>query len=549
VFSLAGAVGAAATFVVMPVAGVVSAAPTGATRFEVIAPARVADTRLPDCTCTVLDRETIRVQIAGRDGVPADATAAALTVTVAGATAGGYATVWPSGTPRRETSTLNWSAGETRANGTIVPLGTGGAIDVYVSGSLARANVLVDVTGVFVPVDAPTGMASAGRFQPLTPDRRLDTRALGVPVAAGTTVRVPRPSGVPADATALVVNLTATGSLAGGYLTAFAAGSARPGTSMVNTDGADQTRAATAIVPVSALGIDVFASSSTHLIVDVFGWFTGASAPASDGGLFVPVTPTRLFDTRPSLRPAIGSYVRELSADTLDAAALLGTIRPNASAFVFNTTVTDSAAAGYLTAFPARTPQPPTSSLNWEATETVANLTVSPNSTATVGFFVSVTTELIADLTGYFTGTPIPATLPAPPSPPPVVTAPPGRLPPVDATAEIQTLFSGPFAAPTRYDATAYLIARLRAGFVEQGFVADTGAVSLIDLPSEGADAVAVVIEVRNREESGDDTTPGYDLVVIIEPNQTGRWAVTSATRQTICTRGISWSDNPPLCV
>jgi hypothetical protein len=70
-----------------------------------------------------------------------------------------------------------------------------------------------------------------------------------------------------------------------------------------------------------------------------------------------------------------------------------------------------------------------------------------------------------------------------------------------------------------------------------------------VGVPAEGTDAMAFVIEVRTREESGDDTTPGYDLVVLMRPDDAGTWTVTSATRQTICARGISWTTDPPLCV
>ncbi len=528
--------------------GRAAAAPPGAARFEVIAPARLADTRLSDCTCTELDGDTIRVQIAGRAGVPIEATAAAVTVTVTGTQVSGYATVWPSGTARPETSVLNWAAGQTRANSAIVQLGASGAVDVYVFGSLDRADVIVDVTGAFVPVDSVTGVASAGRFEPLGALRRFDTRASGAPLAAGATVRIPLPDDVPADAIALVVNVTATSVNEGGHLTAFPAGGAQPGTSTVNTDAAGQDRAATTIVPVSPLGLDVFASSTTHVIVDVFGWFTGPTAPSGDDGLFVAVTPTRMFDTRPAPWPAIGDHVRELSADSLDAAALIGTIRSNASALVLNTTVTDATSAGYLTAFPARTFIPPTSSLNWRARETVANLTVSVNSTATIGFFLSVTTELIVDLTGYFTGTPIVATLPPPPSPP-MAPALPGRLPPIDVTTEVISQFPEPFAAQSAHDAATHVIHGLRTRLIAQGISATVQTASLIGLSSEAPDAVALVMEVRLLEASGDDSTPGYDLAIIMNPDQPGTWVVTSASRQTICSRGITWADDPPTCI
>jgi hypothetical protein len=398
-----------------PGASVASAA--GATaRFQAVTPGRLADTRAGDCTCTVLDGSTIRVQVTGRNGVPAGAVAAALTVTATNTSAAGFATVWPSGSARQDTSTLNWASRQTRANGTIVQLGQGGAVDVYVDGSLSAADVIVDVTGTFVPADASS--SGAGHFRALAPARLLDTRG-GSPLGGGSTQRVPLPAGVPADAVAVAVNLTATGSSQGGFLTAFAAGTALPGTSTVNTDGAGQTRAATAIVPVSALGIDVFASSTTHVLVDVFGWFTGASAGASADGLFVPIAPTRLFDTRRAAALVSAGSSLNLYGDTPAATALLGQVS-SSSALVFNTTVTASGNDGFLTAYPTDTPRPGTSSVNWAAGDTVANLTIGPTSTHGVAVFASAPTHVMADLTGYFTGAPVTATeqpVPTPPTP------------------------------------------------------------------------------------------------------------------------------------
>lgn len=423
-------------FVAVP-AGVPAASAASTARFVAVAPTRLADTRLAKCTCTKVDANTIRVQVAGRGGVPAGAVAAALTVTVASTTAAGYATVWPAGTTRQETSVLNWSGGETRANGTIVSLGAGGAVDVFVERSFANAQVIVDVTGVFVPASS----ATAGQFRPLDPDRVLDTRS-GAPIAAGKTVRVPLPDGVPADATAVAINVTATAGAQGGYLTASAAGVARPPTSTVNTDGAGQTRAATAIVPVSGKGIDIYSSGTTHAIVDVFGWFTGASASSSSTGLFVPVAPTRLFDTRRAASPLAPSTPQRAYADDDAVATTLRQIVPGSSALVLNTTVTGGRGDGYLAAFPARRPQPPTSSLNWRSGETVANLAIAPTSSYGVAFSASVVADVLVDVTGYFTGRPIAI---AAPDVPPAEIREPQAVALLDAgvTAEVMTTLMG----------------------------------------------------------------------------------------------------------
>ena len=110
-------------------------------------------------------------------------------------------------------------------------------------------------------------------------------------------------------------------------------------------------------------------------------------------------------------------------------------------------------------------------------------------------------------------------------------------------------MFPTPFVASSALDLAVEVTIRLRASFEAVGFSADVGAVSVLQRPVAGGEEAALVIEVRNREESGDDTTPGYDLVVLMQPDQTGNWSVTSATRQAICRRGIASDTDPPLCV
>lgn len=388
--------------------------------FSAVGPLRLTDTRTANCQCTRLDANTIRVTVLGRGQVPGNAASAALTLTITGTNGPGYATIWPSGSARPDTSNLNWKAGQTRANGAIIALGAGGAVDVYVSDP---AQILLDMTGAFTPVSSDVG---AGRYIAIPPGRLLDTRNSGGPVQSGSTVRVPLPTGVPADALAVAVNITAVDSQGWGFISAFPAGSSGAGTSsVVNTDGPGQTRAATAIVPVSTAGIDLYVDGTANVLVDVFGWFTGASSAPSSVGMFVANAPLRFLDTRPWGEPVWGGGTIE--ADDLvinqGTAALESQLDKSASAVVFNLTAVDAPNAGYLTAYGARTPLPGTSSLNWSNDETVANLAISPwSSQGGAAFFSLKETDLLVDVTGYFTGTPVPATLGAAPNNPPTYT-------------------------------------------------------------------------------------------------------------------------------
>jgi hypothetical protein len=99
------------------------------------------------------------------------------------------------------------------------------------------------------------------------------------------------------DMTAMDVNITVVNPTIGGYITAYADGASRPGTSTVNY-ATGQTVANNAIVPVRVDGsIDLTdimnAAGSLNLVVDVEGYF-------STGGLwaYVPTSPSRVFDSR-----------------------------------------------------------------------------------------------------------------------------------------------------------------------------------------------------------------------------------------------------------
>ena len=240
----------------------------------------------------------------------------------------------------------------------VVKLGAAGSIDVYTS---AAANIIVDVTGVFV--EAPSAV-SAGRFVPVDPRRVVDTRGSGQ--RGDVEIRVPIPAGIPGDASALAVTVTAVGAASSGYLTVYPAGGIRGETSVVNTDEHNRTRANAVFVSVSADGFMVFRSTQTDVLVDLWGWFTGPSASSSTDGLFVTKPPTRAWDSRVSFDPIHqgGTVEKHL----LDAPA---------AAIVANVTAVDSTGWGFVSVFAAGMPLPNVSSLNYRWRQPVAALTVS----------------------------------------------------------------------------------------------------------------------------------------------------------------------------
>ena len=220
---------------------------------------------------------TISLQVAGRGGVPSSgASAVVMNVTVAGPTAAGFVQVAPSPVSKGAFSNLNPEPGRTIANLVVVPLGVGGKVDLYAElYSAGTLDLLADVVGYFT--DNTAADSAAGLFVPITPTRALDTRqpAPQPEVASGATVNVSTAAVAP-GASAIAGNLTSTGGGPGGFLQLAASPVNAGASSSLNTSYEGQTIANAVVSPVAAGGAaQVYSFGSTHILLDVTGWFTG----------------------------------------------------------------------------------------------------------------------------------------------------------------------------------------------------------------------------------------------------------------------------------
>jgi LPXTG-site transpeptidase (sortase) family protein len=380
-------------------ATVPTAAPAATTAFHALPLTRLLDTR---ATHRLGAGDVVTVPVAGRGGVAAGAAAVVINVTATGTGGPGFVTAYPSGTERRDTSVLNIeSADQTLANLSTVVLGADGDVAIY---SSMAADIVVDVFGYY----APATDATDGRFVPLGPRRVLDTRTGPGPVPAGGQVRVSLATVLPRMASAVVATLTVTGTTGPGFWTAWPAGSARPLTSNLNATSAGQTLANQIVIPLADAAIDVYAQSGGHLVVDVTGYFTGPSAPRATAGLFVPVTPERVLDTRSADRNPLGSGVRPQAGWTVE-------VPTDAyAAVVANVTLVQADRPGYVTTYAAGAARPEASSLNADRTgQTIADHVTVPLGERGLGLYTQSGGDLLVDVSGYYTGTPEASTLPA----------------------------------------------------------------------------------------------------------------------------------------
>ncbi len=361
--------------------------------FHPVSPVRLLDTRTAGIP--VGPGETVEIEVGGGNGVPVTAAGAALNLTVTQPTTSGHLTIYPTGEARPLASTLNFRAGETRANAATVKLGAAGKVTIY--NSSGDSHVVVDLDGWY----DDASIASGGGFISTQPTRLLDTREGGLPIGPGESIdlQVADVAGVPADATAVAFNLTATEVTASSYLTAYPTGEARPLASNLNIIPGE-TRPNMVIVKVGADGmVSIYNNNgSTELIVDLNGWF---DAGLEQGG-FHALTPSRLLDTRTSGVP-VGP------GQTLDLAVLGegGVPTDGVVTVALNVTVTQPTTSGHLTVFPTGVTRPLASNLNFLPGRTVANeVLVQVGADGMISLFNSAgSTHVVVDVTGWFSGT------------------------------------------------------------------------------------------------------------------------------------------------
>src|SRR5450759_408317 len=139
--------------------------------FVALSPTRYVDTRF---TLPVAASGTLDLLIAGRNGIPADAAAVSVNITVTVPKAPGYIAAYPTGSVPNS-STLNFVAGQTVPNAAIVRIGTGGSITLQ-NASTGTTHLIVDVTGYYRTATSRV----PGVYVPQSPVRVADSRNTGV---------------------------------------------------------------------------------------------------------------------------------------------------------------------------------------------------------------------------------------------------------------------------------------------------------------------------------------------------------------------------------
>jgi hypothetical protein len=264
-----------------------------------------------------------------------------------------------------------------------------------------------NVTAIFnIPV--------ALQFIPITPCRLLDTRpgyGGGGPILGGTsqTFNLPQlaqsanpPCASLSSAAAYSLNVTTVPAGPLGYLTVWPSGLTRPQISTLNSlDGRIKANAAI-VAAGDAQAIDIYATNTTDIVLDIDGYFVAAPSPSALA--FYPLAPCRVADTRNPIGDLGGPYLQnrqERDFPVLEATAC--NIPASAQAYSMNFTVVPKHVLGYLTVWQTGQPRPVVSTLNDLTGTIVANAAIVPAGTSgDIAVYPSDDTDLVVDIDGYF---------------------------------------------------------------------------------------------------------------------------------------------------
>lgn len=334
------------------------------------------------------------VQVAGRAGIPLDATAAVLNVTAVTPTRSTHVTVWPGGHSMPATSNLNVPMGDIRANLVTVELAADGRVSV--ANNDGSTHIVIDVVGWYGVDGAP-----GSRFNPIDPERILDTRT--GPGRTGKfgpgetrNLEVNGFVGVPARARAVVLNVAGVKPTKATHVTVWPTGSPRPTASNLNLSVGD-TRANLVVAKVGSDGsVSLYNNTGqVDLVVDVVGWF----GPVGSG--FTPMRPTRVWDSR-SGPGAVG----RLGGGAVREVRIVGAsdVPASASAVIVNVTAVQPSAATHLTVWPRGLSKPATSNLNVPPGDIRANLVtveLGPNGSILVANNAGAV-DVVVDVFGWY---------------------------------------------------------------------------------------------------------------------------------------------------
>ncbi len=198
-----------------------------------------------------------------------------------------YLTTWAQGSAQPNASSLNANAGATVNKEVTIPLNTAnGELDIY--NASGTVDVTVDVEGYLI------GTANSF-YTPVQPQRICDTRGTSpltgsyaqcnnktLSTGATLSVQVTGLATVPANATAVVLNLTSVDEQAAGYLTIYPTGQSLPLAAQINYSASAIDNNEVTVALGTGGAINMYNDGGpTDALLDVQGYYTSQASPPS----------------------------------------------------------------------------------------------------------------------------------------------------------------------------------------------------------------------------------------------------------------------------
>ncbi len=308
-------------------------------------------------------------------GAPAGAQGVLVNVASVNPPTEGNAVVFPSDGSASpvppEATSVAFEPGQTVASAAFAKVGDDGKVCLH-SQSFSTSRVLLDVSGFFMPDSGVTLQASR---------RLLDTRSQPSGLAARQVreEQVGGLVGVPDDAKAVVVTVTAVAPSSAGHLRVFPATGDQSVPYVATLHYAPgTTKSSTALVPLGdggKIGLYSDTDAPVQLVVDVTGYV------AADSPVYRSTDPVRLLDTR-ATAPAAERKLTTLRAGQPVAFDVAATgLASGASAVVLNVSAVGPSSVGNLRVYPdddgtGATPPPNASLINYIPGRNIPNLAV-----------------------------------------------------------------------------------------------------------------------------------------------------------------------------
>jgi PKD repeat protein len=275
--------------------------------------------------------------------------AALVTITVTSATKPGYVTVYPLGTTRPGQAAVEFAAGQQASN---VALAIPSAYAAFYNGSAAPITVMITTIGT----EAGWSQA-ADTYAPVTPAPVLPTTK--VAGNGHVSFAVAGSHGVPANAAAVVLDVTASGGTTAGHFTSYPERLPQQ-----QQQGAYWSRGQTvtglAVVPVNGMAsLQNVGSGSVGFTAQLIGYL---AANNGGGQAFVPADRARVLDVT-----LAGKHGVTLTVTGKDS------VPSGAGAVLANLTATGASTAGSITAYADGTARPGVISLSYSRGQTDTN--------------------------------------------------------------------------------------------------------------------------------------------------------------------------------